>query len=163
MVSEAISTAILVVAGVIVATVIASAFYSQIYAVDSFMRIVMKSSEDRVKTNIKIVHASLNTSIDKNYLVIFVKNIGLKTISHQEIMMTDLYIGSGLCNTLLLYDQSNTQGYWEYMLMDLNGDSLWSPSETLIIRIYNTTAFYQPICVKIVLPNGVEHEAYATI
>jgi hypothetical protein len=56
MVSEGVTTAILVVAGVVVAAMVASTIISQYYIVDSTVRGANRGLEDRLKTRVEVVH-----------------------------------------------------------------------------------------------------------
>ncbi len=161
MASEAISTAILIIAGIIVATAIASTMYSQASLMISAVRIASKISEDRVRTEIKIVHVAINSSENSSHLLIFIKNIGSRGITQEEIIKSDIYIGSDTCSTIYHYSLNPVKSRfsWSYTIIDINGDGVWSPGETIVLRAFNSTAINQPICVKIVLPNGVSHEA----
>lgn len=160
MASEVVSTAILVIAGVIAATMVISSIYSQVYTLNSLIRINTRVYEDIAKTSIKIVHTSFNKTADQNHFVILAKNIGLRSIARQELSKVDVYLGSKACGMLYSYNPSRPLGGWDYILVDLDSDGLWSPGETVIIRVYNKTQLFYPICVKIVLPNGVSHEVY---
>lgn len=158
MASEVIATAILIIAGVIAATMVVSSIYSQVYTLDSLIRVNMRIHEDIAKTSIRIVHTSFNKTTDRSYLVVLIKNTGLRSIAQQELTKTDVYLGNETCTILYSYSPSKSLGYWSYTLIDLNSDELWSPGETVIMRVYNKTVLLYPICIKIVLPNGVNHE-----
>lgn len=162
MASEVITTAILVIAGVIATAIVISSVYSQVYTLNSLIRINTRIHEDIAKTSIRIVHTSFNKTVDNSYLVVLVKNTGLRSIAPQELTKTDVYIGNENCNMLYLYDfSSQSLGSWSYTLIDLNSDGMWNPGETVILRVHNKTSLFYPICVKVVLPNGVDHEVYA--
>lgn len=160
MASEVMATAILIIAGVIAATMVISAIYSQVYTLDSLVRINTRVHEDIAKTSIKIVHISFNKTVDQSYLVVLIKNTGLRSVTQQELTKTDVYLGTEACNMLYLYNPSQSLGGWNYILVDLDSDGLWTPGETVVIRVYNKTQLFYPICVKVVLPNGVSHEVY---
>ncbi|MEM0005392.1 MAG: hypothetical protein QXV81_03070 [Ignisphaera sp.] len=162
MASEAVSTAILIVAGVIVATAIVSAIYSQASLMSSAVRIASRISEDRIRTEVRIVHVAVNSSVDGGYLLIFIKNIGSRGIAQEEISKSDIYIGSETCSSMYLYSPEPTQNRWSFTIVDSNGDNVWSPGETLIVRVFNSTAIKPPICTRIVLPNGVGHESLSS-
>lgn len=160
MASEAISTAILIIAGVIVATAIASAIYSQASLMSSAVRIASRISEDRIKTEVRIVHVAINSSGDGVHLLIFIKNTGSRGIAQEEITKSDIYIGSNTCsNIYFLSNPVQGRPAWSYSIIDVNEDGVWSPGETAILRVFNSTAINPPICTKIVLPNGAGHEA----
>lgn len=160
MASEAVSTAILIIAGVIVATAIASAIYSQASLMGSAMRTVLKASEDRIRTEVRIVHLAVNSSGGISHLLVFVKNTGSRGVSSAELSRSDMYIGSSTCSDAYLYSSEPVGGRptWSFSIIDVDRDGVWSPGETAVVRIFNSTAINPPICAKIVLPNGVVHE-----
>lgn len=150
MVSEGVTTAILVVAGVVLTTLLVSTVLSQYYLVDTAIRGTARSVEDRVKTRIDIVHGA----IEGDHFVIFAKNTGRRVISKTEIERSDLYFGKS-CETL--YRLGSGPGTWSYE--EVEPDGVWSIGETLVIRVYNGTKVGPPpYCVKLILPNGVSGE-----
>ncbi|RLG76103.1 MAG: hypothetical protein DRO12_04745 [Thermoprotei archaeon] len=151
MVSTSISTAIITVAGVIMASMLAIALLSQVGAVDSALKVVSKNVMERMKTSIDIVQVAQNGT----YFVVYVKNTGSRGISQSELEKTDIYFGQD-CSRLYLY---NTSGLWIWNYSETDVDGVWSPGETLIVRIYNGSSLGDPpYCIKIVLPNGVSDE-----
>jgi len=149
-VSEGVTTAILVVAGVIVAALVVSAVLSQYYLVDSTIRVASWRLEDRLKTRVDIVHGA----IEGNHFVVFAKNTGSRPIAIGEVEASDLYFGRS-CETL--YRLGSDPGSWSYEEVEVDG--VWRVGETLIIRVYNSTSIGSPpYCVKLVLPNGVSSE-----
>ncbi len=150
MVSEGITTAILVVAGIVIAAMIVSTVVSQYYVVDSTVRGASRSLEDRLKTRVEIVHGAL----DGVHFIVFAKNTGKRAIAVKEIESMDVYFGKQ-CETLYRLGT----GYWTWSYEEFSADGVWSIGETLILRIRNGTAVGPPpYCVKIVLPNGVISE-----
>lgn len=150
MVSEGITTAILVVAGVVVTAMIISTVITQYYIVDSAIRGATRGVEDRVKTRIDVVHGAM----EGDHFVVFVKNTGRRPISIEEVERSDLYFGKN-CDTL--YKLGSGPNTWSYDEVDPDG--VWGVGETLILRVYNGTKIgAPPYCVKLVLPNGVSGE-----
>jgi archaellum component FlaG (FlaF/FlaG flagellin family) len=150
MVSEGVTTAILVVAGVVVAAMVASTIISQYYIVDSTVRGANRGLEDRLKTRVEVVHGVF----EGDHFIVFAKNTGRRAITVKEVESIDVYFGKN-CETL--YRLGSEPWTWSYE--ELNGDNIWSVGETLVLRIRNgTTIGPPPYCVKIVLPNGVTSE-----
>jgi len=147
--SLSVEAALIVVAGVIASSLFAAAIISQIYVFDSATRIASRSVQDRIETAIKPVAVAVNGSC----LVVFLKNVGLRSISMSVLNSSDLYIGgSGSC--------SNYFAYGSWTAVDVDGDNVWSPGETLVITVYNSTDLGSPpFCVRLVLPNGAQGEA----
>ncbi|RLG75872.1 MAG: hypothetical protein DRO12_05000 [Thermoprotei archaeon] len=151
MASASISTAIITVAGVIMASMLAIALLSQIGAVDSALRIASENVIEKMRTSIDIVQVAQNGT----YFVVYIKNVGSRDISHGELEKTDIYFGPE-CDRLYVY---NTSGLWIWNYSETDVDGVWSSGETLIVRIYNGTNLGDPpYCIRIVLPNGVSDE-----
>jgi hypothetical protein len=150
MVSEGVTTAILVVAGVVIAAMVVSTIISQYYVVDSTIKGASRGLEDRLKTKVEIVHGA----VEGDHFVVFTKNTGRRAVAVKEIESMDVYFGRR-CETLYKLGT----GPWTWSYEELEGDSVWSIGETLVLRIRNgTTIGPPPYCVKIVLPNGVTSE-----
>jgi hypothetical protein len=150
MVSEGVTTAILVVAGIVIAAMVASTVISQYYMIDSTIRGASRGVEDRLRTRVEVVHGA----VEGDHFVVFVKNTGRRVIAVSEVESADVYFGRA-CETL--YRLGSGPRTWSYE--ELYADGVWSIGETLILRIYNGTAVGPPpYCVKIVLPNGVVSE-----
>lgn len=147
--AEGVTTALLVIAGIIVASMVIGTILTQYYVMDSVLKVSGRSLEDKLKSEIKIVHGTP----EGNHFVVFVKNVGRKIISLNELSRTDVFFGRE-CEIRYTLQE----GSWSYEETVIDG--LWSIGETLIIRIYNGTSVGNPpYCVKIVLPNGVTAEA----
>jgi archaellin len=160
MVSESINTAIIVIAGLIVASMVSAALLTQIAVLDSSMRIAVRSAQDRLQTSISIVLVSLNTtSIDSQttkYFVIYIKNVGGRSISTQEIQKSDLYLQDSSITLYMLYSQDSKPGRWSYIEAISNGS--WDVGETIIVKAYNSTSLIPPVSIRFVLPNGISSE-----
>lgn len=155
--STVVTVAILTVAGIIMASTLAVALLSNVGTIDSMFRVLLQNTLNKAKTSIDVVHLTLNTSNNKYYFIIFLKNTGQRSISSTELENTDVYFGDE--NSVMLYPYGITGlGVWNYS--EIKNDGSWSPGETLIIRIYNTTSLPgSTYYVKVVLPNGVSDEA----
>lgn len=157
MVSESIGTAILVIAGIILATMISVALLTQIGVIESTMRVFIKNAQEKLQTQITITLVSLNTSPDgTKYFVIYVKNTGSRAISSQELMATDVYLRDNAVAYLLTYNSSGGLGTWNYS--ETTPDNTWMPGETIIINAFNSTTLSIPTRIMITLPNGVSAE-----
>jgi len=157
MVSESINTMIIVIAGIILASMISVALFTQFGVLDSSMRIIVRNAQEKIQTSISISLVSFNTSeTGAVYIVIYVKNTGARSISSQELSSTDVYLQDSSRTLFLIYNPVNSLGNWNYI--DTDQDNIWSVGETLIIRAYNNTALSLPIKIIIVLPNGVSAE-----
>lgn len=160
MVSESINTAIIVIAGLIVASMVSAALITQIAVLDSSMKIAVRSAQDRLQTSISIVLVSLNTtSIDSQeikYFVIYIKNVGSRSISIQEIQKSDLYIQDSSKTLYMQYSQDSEPGRWS--CIEVIPDNSWDVGETIIVKAYNSTSLIPPIAIRFVLSNGISSE-----
>lgn len=149
--ATSVSTAIITVAGIVVASMIAVAVISQMGFVDASLRSAARSAAMAIRTSIDIVGAAQNGT----YFVLYVKNTGSVPISAEDLRRTDVYLDSE-CARLYVY---NTSGYWVWNYTETEPDNLWKPGETLVFRVYNGTALGDfPLCARVVLPNGVRDE-----
>ena len=146
-----VSTAILVIAGVIMASIFAAALISQTGAIDSAFKSASQNALNKMKTSIDIIYLTVNGS----YFVAYVKNVGQKEISASELNMTDVYLGNDTTLKLYIYGESGTD-IWNYT--ETVSDGVWEPGETIVMKIYNSTALEGPYYIKVVLPNGVSDE-----
>ena len=149
--SAVVSTAILVIAGVLMASIFAVAIISQAGAIDSAFKLASQNALDKMKTSIDIIYLTVNGS----YFVAYVKNVGQKSISASELNMTDVYLGNDTTLKLYVYGRTGTD-IWNYT--ETVDDGVWEPGETIVMRIYNSTALEGPYYIKVVLPNGVSDE-----
>ena len=154
MVSESVNTAILVIAGVIVATMISAALITQVGVLDSAIRVSVRGAQSRIETSISIVYVALNTSSSGRYFVIYVKNVGSRAISINDLEKSDVYLSDSAKSNMFVH--GNGVGYWNYT--QTIQDNIWGAGETVVLRVYNSTAFIPPTTVKFVLPNGISTE-----
>jgi archaellum component FlaG (FlaF/FlaG flagellin family) len=155
MVSESISTAIIVIAGVILASIVSVTLLTQVNIVSSSMKIAIRNTEDRLRTQVSITFVSVNTSTTK-YFILFVKNTGSRSISIQELTQSDIYLQDSSNVEMLVYSNNAELGKWSFIETTL--DNVWSVGETVIVKVYNKTSFSIPTKIVMVLPNGVSSE-----
>lgn len=161
MASEVLASAILIIAGIVIAAALATALMTQSSVVSSAMAAFSRASAERLATRVKIVHVTTNATRSwGSHLLIFIKNVGMRGIEASEVARADLYVGGrGVCSALYLYSPTGGLNTWNYRIVDINGDGVWGPGETLVVSLYNSTALVGPLCAKFVLPNGVGDEA----
>jgi archaellum component FlaG (FlaF/FlaG flagellin family) len=156
MASESVGTAILVIAGVILAAMVSAALLSQANLLDSSMRLAMMNAQNRLETSISIALASLNTTATGKHFVIYVKNTGSRPISSAELVKTDLYLVDDQHTVLMVYSSSGGYNKWNYTEVNPNG--VWDVGETLVVKAFNSTSFSIPMRIVIALPNGIRAE-----
>ena len=162
MAQNVISTAILIIAAVVAVVALINGVFPSIYQMTGSMTTVSDASNDRMKTEIKIICESANP-VDHS-LNVYLKNTGDQKITAAHIAMSDVYFGSGdfmgRCNS----DGANG-ATWSYSFAGDNEDTTWDPGETL--NLWLQTASYDFNApgqrVKILLYNGVGDEATFTL
>ncbi|MEM1541811.1 MAG: hypothetical protein QW101_06545 [Ignisphaera sp.] len=158
MVSETISVSIIVVAGIIIASAIATTLLVQMNTIDSVVKLSLRNTRERLETSIKIVSVALNVSRNDSgrYFILYMKNIGNRDISLNNVNLIDIYIDDGSTQRLYRYNRTCDIGCWNYTEVIVDG--IWSKGETLIIKLYNGTQYKVPLNVKVVLPNSIGDE-----
>ncbi|HMK47664.1 MAG TPA: hypothetical protein VK436_13650 [Methanocella sp.] len=156
-----ISTAILIIAGVIATAALINALFPSIYGMAGSVTSVSQSSTDRMKTDIKIISEGMDPSVSDT-MHIYVKNTGRMKITSTNLVKSDVYIANS--STTYKCKYSTGQPSWQYAIKDGNGDSTWDPGETLDIIItaggYDFHSDGQSVTVA--LYNGVAtHEEYS--
>jgi len=149
-----ISTAILIIAGVIATAALINALFPSIYGMAGSVTSVSQSSSDRMKTDIKIISEGLDPSVPDT-MHMYVKNTGRLKITGANLVKSDVYIANA--STTRKCEYSTGDPSWQYAIRDGNGDGTWDPGETLDIIItaggYDFHADGQS--VTIALYNGV--------
>ncbi len=135
--SSTLSESIILIASVILASGFSAyAIYSGsslqsniIQNLDSFKR--------NVNTRVDIGYATINQTTNPNYFVIYVKNTG--TLPITDFSKIDVYAGEYGKAVLYSYSPTSTVGSGKFNLTDVDGDGVWEPGETAIIRAYPKT------------------------
>jgi flagellar protein FlaG len=162
MAQNVISTAILIIAAVVAVVALINGVFPSIYQMSGSMTSVSDASNDRMKTEIKIICESANQT--DHTLNVYVKNTGDQKITGSRVAMSDVYYGTGDAMERCGHDVASG-AMWTYFIVEGNGDSTWDPGETLNVWIITaghdfTTPGQR---VKVVLYNGVGDEATFTL
>jgi len=157
MASEGINTAILVIAGVLIASLLTVALLSQVSIINNVIAMTSREVRERISTSIDVIYVALNTTNNGDrYIVVFVKNIGGRGIALDEVKKVDVYVYDSNNFQLYTFDELGRPGHWNFT--EVWADNVWSIGETLIIYVYNTTSYLIPFNVRITLPNSVQSE-----
>jgi flagellar protein FlaG len=162
MAQNIISTAILIIAAVIAVVALINGVFPSIYQMSGSMTSVSDASNDRMKTEIKIICESANQT--DHTINVYVKNTGDQKITGQRIGMSDVYFGTG--DAMERCGRDGTSGAtWAYFIAEGNGDTTWDPGETLNIWIQTASHDFNipGQRVKVMLYNGVGDEATFTL
>ncbi len=162
MAQNTITTAILIIAGVVAAAALINAMFPAVYSMSGSVSSVSDASNDRMKTDFRIISEGLDP-LTSDALHVYVKNTGRLTLSSANLAKTDVYFGNG--SGLYKCKTGASLPSWEYAIQDGNGDSNWNPGETLDITI--TTENYDfrsdRQIVRVAAYNGVTTDQEFTL
>lgn len=156
MAQNVISTAILIVAGVIAVIALINGVFPAIYQMSGSVSSVTDTSSDRMNTEIKIISVSANQS--QYYSInIYVKNVGACKITGAKIPYLDVYYGSAGAGMTKAASGGTSYPRWEYGIAGGNGDANLDPGETLNIWLRTSAYDFRSgrQKVRVVLANGV--------
>jgi archaeal flagellar protein FlaG len=131
MAQEVISSAILIIAGVIATIALVNAVYPSLFTATDSVHSVSGTASDRVKTDVRIAMASQPNA---SALYVWVKNVGSTEIPASQLGYTDVYFGDS--GSMARADTDGHAAFhWSYVLDDIDGDGSWGPGETLQVLI----------------------------
>jgi flagellar protein FlaG len=161
MASEVISSALLMIATIVATVALINAVFPSIYGMSGSITTVTNNVNDQMKTDIKFIY---ETTDNTNHLTAWVKNIGRSNVYLSTFNNTDLFYGEvdGVMSRATL--NGTTTPYWTYAIENGDGDSTWSPGQTLRIDIYAADDFApgEDYRIKFTLANGAYTEDYFT-
>jgi flagellar protein FlaG len=162
MAQNVISTAILIIAAVIAVVALINGVFPSIYQMSGSMTTVSDASNDRMKTDIKIICQSANQT--DHSLNVYLKNTGDQKITGANVARSDVYFGTGDAMERLSYGGS-AGARWTYSITEGNGDAAWDPGETLNVWLQTASHDFNAPGqrVKVVLYNGVGDDATFTL
>jgi archaeal flagellar protein FlaG len=162
MAQNVISTAILIIAAVVAVVALINGVFPSIYQMSGSITSVSDASNDRMKTEIKIICESSNQT--DHSLNVYVKNTGDQKITVANIVKSDIYYGIG--DAMERCSRDGAPGAaWAHSIEGGNGDATWDPGETLDLWLQTASHdFNLPgQRIKIILYNGVGDEATFTL
>lgn len=178
---KAITTLLLIVAGVVCVAFIFNGVYPAITKGSSAVAGMATTVNERIKSRISIIHAvseyDPNDSVDywndvnaNNKFDIFawVKNVGKSRILAPE--NCDVFFGKeGNFRRIPYVDYAGgSLPYWEYTIEDNGGE--WGPARTLKITVvyaddFNSSGLETGVTylIKVIIPNGISDEIYFSL
>lgn len=149
MASTVIVEGLLIVAGIIAASILAGAVITKIGAFDSTLTMSTKTQNEILLTKIKIIYATNSTSTQSD---VWMKNIGSSAVTSPESM--DVFFGKiGQVQRIPYNAASNPT--WNFA----QSVDTWDEQETVEIEITQDTMFPSgTYSVTVIAPNGVEDE-----
>jgi len=155
-VDKAITTALLIVAGVICIMFVFNSVYPAVNRSSQAMVSMAEKIDDRMKSQINIIHAS--NSSDRKTVYVWVKNVGTSRIL--SIEQSDLFFGQEGEFSRIPHADDAGGGYprWAYTI---ENDTEWKSGATLKITVsYESDPGAGTYFVKMVIPNGVADEYF---
>jgi hypothetical protein len=153
---KAITTALLIVAGVICIIFVFNSVYPMINRSSDAMASMAQTVDERMKSRINVVHTA--SSADREEVYIWIKNVGAQRIDAVE--SSDLFFGLEGNFDRIPYtgDAGGNKPYWDFTLVN---DDMWETSATLKITVYYDSDPGQgTYFVKFIIPNGISDEFY---
>jgi flagellar protein FlaG len=152
--SEAITTAMFLIAAVISAGVLINAVFPVIYSLSGTISSSSHKVDERLSTDIRIV--TTYASGNSNTARIWLKNIGTGRVATTEIEKADVFLGAEGDFIRLSRSTTLSEGTWRYeILEDTNGQ--WDPGETLYIEGMTSKipSSGDVVYFQFVLPSGI--------
>lgn len=155
-----ISTAILLIATIIMATVFTGAAITQLYTFQNSLKEISSQNQQVFGTSITIISETQEDS--PNRILIWVKNVGVTSFaldgSGSNTTYWDLFITfpNGTYNRFSY--SSGQYNCWNAQILNARTAGLWEQGETLLLTIYTERIDSGSYTVRLTLPNGVSTE-----
>ena len=153
---KAITTALLIIAGVVCMIFVFNSVFPAINRSSSAIVSMADQVDERMKSRINIVHAA--NSSDRLTVYLWVKNVGTQRIV--SVDESDLFFGPSDNFSRIPHtgDAGGSYPQWTY---SLENDTEWQSSATLKITIsYSSDPGSTTYYTKVVIPNGIADEYY---
>jgi len=154
-VDKAITTALLIIAGVVCMIFVFNSVYPMINRSSQAMTSMAEQVDERMKSRINIVHAA--SSADQKSVYLWIKNVGTQTIL--DVKQSDLFFGQEDNFERISYvDDSEDNPRWSFII---ENDSQWKTSATIKVTItYDSVTASGTYFAKFIIPNGIYDEYY---
>jgi hypothetical protein len=155
-VDKAITTALLIVAGVVCMIFVFNSVYPMINRSSQAMTSMAEQVDERMKSRINIVHAANNSTRTLVYL--WIKNVGTQRIL--DVEESDLFFGQedDFDHVPYVEDAGSDYPRWSF---ELENDSEWKTSATIKVTItYSSDPGAGTYFAKFIIPNGIFDEFY---
>jgi archaellum component FlaF (FlaF/FlaG flagellin family) len=155
-VDKAVTTALLIIAGVVCMIFVFNSVYPMVNRSSQAMVSMAEQVDERMKTRISIVHAA--NSANRTSVYLWAKNIGQQRIV--AIEDCDLFFGQEGDFQRIPYS-GNVSGIYPQWAYALENDTQWQTSATLKLTItFSTDPGTGTYFAKFILPNGIYDEYY---
>jgi hypothetical protein len=155
-VDKAITTALLIVAGVVCMIFVFNSVYPMINRSSQAMSSMADTVDERMKSRINIVHAA--NSANRTEVYVWIKNVGDQHITNIE--ESDLFFGlkENFDRIPHIDDAAGLLPSWDYAL---ENDTAWETSATIKITItYSSDPGAGTYFIKFIIPNGISDDFY---
>jgi hypothetical protein len=155
-VDKAITTALLIIAGVVCMIFVFNSVYPMVNRSSQAMVSMAEQVDERMKSRINIVHAA--NSADRRSIYLWIKNVGTQRIVN--IDESDLFFGQETDFARIPYVDDAGSGYprWAY---GIENDTEWQTGATVNITIsYDSDPGAGTYFSKFIIPNGISDEYY---
>ena len=153
---KAITTALLIIAGVVCMIFVFNSVYPMINRSSNAMVSMAQQVDERMQSRINIVHAA--NSANRTSVYLWIKNVGTQRIV--SIENSDLFFGQETNFNRIPYKGEAGAGYpqWDYVL---ENDTEWQTSATLKVTItYSSDPGAGTYYAKFIIPNGISADFY---
>jgi archaellum component FlaF (FlaF/FlaG flagellin family) len=155
-VDKAITTALLIIAGVVCMIFIFNSVYPMINRSSQAMTSMAEQVDERMNSRISVVHAA--NSADRFTIYIWIKNVGNQRIL--DVKESDLFFGQETDFERIPYVDDAGVSYprWSFAI---ENDTEWKSSATIKVTIsYTSDPGAGTYYVKFIIPNGIYDEYY---
>jgi hypothetical protein len=155
-VDKAITTALLIIAGVVCMIFVFNSVYPMINRSSQAMSSMAETVDERMKSRINIVHAA--NSANRTEVYLWVKNVGTQRIL--DVQESDLFFGleNNFDRIPYVGDAAGAKPNWNFQLVN---DEEWGTSATVKITItYNSDPGVGTYFTKFIIPNGISDDFY---
>jgi hypothetical protein len=155
-VDKAITTALLIIAGVVCMIFVFNSVYPMVNRSSQAMVSMAEQVDERMKSRINIVHAA--NSADRRSVYLWIKNVGTQRIVN--IDESDLFFGQETDFARIPYvdDAEGDYPRWAY---GIENDTEWQNGATVNITIsYDSDPGAGTYFSKFIIPNGISDEYY---
>jgi archaellum component FlaF (FlaF/FlaG flagellin family) len=153
---KTITTALLIIAGIICSIFLFNSVYPMINRSSAAMVSMTEKIDDRMQTRIDIVHAA--NTVDRRIVYIWIKNVGSSRIFNIED--SDLFMGPQGDFMRIPHESRAGENFprWSY---EIENDTEWKTGATLKITVtYDADPGSDTYYIKLVIPNGITAEYY---
>lgn len=164
--SESFTTAIFLITAIVAAAILVNAFFPVIYSATSTFTESSHSTDERLRTDVKIVNAYAESDGDAK---VWIKNVGSLRIADTDISSSDVYFGiPGGFEYMVYTEGTPSSGNWTYDIREesTTSNEYWDSGETLEITLATASSTFSTgdyAYFQFVLPNGVSASTEYTV